>query len=192
MPAKQSGADDGYMMHTVLGRGYELNDPEILIWGFMEIHFSVKNMQKPHPAEVVSGAMQLVCVADSTLLQSTLLPGTEFLRPRANLYVRVAETCLAFYARCQSSDVTTQHEVWSKVKRNKRYDPCCGQMARITPRISSSSTSPGIYRVLQTARRCSSGPEPVSSRPVTVTTTGTPTTTARTTAMAARIGGRGV
>ena len=76
MPAKQSGADDGYMMHTVLGRGYGLNDPEILIWGFMEIHFSVKNMQKSLPAEAVSGAMQLVCVADSTLLQSMLLPGT--------------------------------------------------------------------------------------------------------------------
>ena len=45
MPAKQSSADDGYMIHAVLARGYGLNLPKIIIWGFMEIHFSVKNVK---------------------------------------------------------------------------------------------------------------------------------------------------
>ena len=123
MIVEQSDADDSYTLHTVPGRSYGVNGPEIPIWGSMEIHFSVKDAQKPLPTEGVDGAVRLVRVADFTQLQAMLLPGKKFLRTGANLYVRVAKTCPAFYARWDSSDVVTHHKLWSEVRRNKQSDP---------------------------------------------------------------------
>ena len=123
MIVEQSDADDSYTLHTVPGRSYGVNGPEIPIWGSMEIHLSVKDAQKSLPTEGVDGAVRLVRVADFTQLQAMLLPGKEFLRTGANLYVRVAKTCPAFYARWDSSDVVTHHELWSEVRRNKQSDP---------------------------------------------------------------------
>lgn len=111
-----------YMLHTTPKKRYAINGPEIPIWGSMEIHLSATDAKNSLLAEEDDGAVRLVRVADFAQLKAMLVTGKEFLQPGANLYVRVAKTCPAFYARWESNDEDTHHEIWSEVSRNNTAD----------------------------------------------------------------------
>ncbi|CAN0535528.1 unnamed protein product [Ectocarpus sp. 12 AP-2014] len=116
----QDGYDSSYALYTIPKMKYAMNGPEIPIWGDMEIHLSPAEARESLRADPVDGAVRLIRVADSAQLKQMLVPGKEFVAPGATLYMRVAKTCPAYYARWESSDPFTHHEILSEVPRDKK------------------------------------------------------------------------
>lgn len=118
----QGGDVDGEspVLHAMQGEAYDINRNDIPLWGSLIICNTLTEAKRSLPG--VTGGHQyvrLVLLADNDQLKGMLEQGKEvLLQQQASLYLRVAETCPAYYAIWESTRENTHHEVVNSLPRS--------------------------------------------------------------------------
>lgn len=103
---------------------YGMHEQDIPVWG-KPIIFNTPEEAEASLNDDPTGSqyVRLIRVADNKQLAALLLQGKELLKSKtANLYLRVADTCPAYYAQWESTRENTHHEVVNKLKRGAPRD----------------------------------------------------------------------
>ena len=165
-------------LHPLAGKAYKPGSSDVPLWGTLVVCRS--HLEAWHTLsddDKASQRVRMVRVADNKQLCKLIEPGVELCGPHAELYLRVAPTCPAYYAMWDSDASTAHMEVASKLPNSGSRQgllanfladgtsQTCPIRLRVRRSIRASKTTDSSVILVDPGNRvvCSSGSSEVDS-----------------------------